>query len=62
LLHEKIIGLNMHIIGLILLWIAALLTLWSAYEYLRDAWSELIHTPTHPAKEPNETTATDENE
>jgi len=46
LLHEKILGLNMHIIGLVLLWIAALLTLWSAYEYLRDAWSELVHMPT----------------
>jgi len=43
LLHQKLLGLDMHLIGLSLLWLAALLTLWSAYEYLRDAWSELIH-------------------
>jgi len=42
LLHIEIFGLNMHLIGLILLWIAALLTLWSGYEYLRGAWSQLI--------------------
>jgi CDP-diacylglycerol---glycerol-3-phosphate 3-phosphatidyltransferase len=42
LLHIKMLGINMHLTGLILLWIAALLTLWSAYEYLRDAWGELI--------------------
>lgn len=42
LLHIKVFGINMNITGLILLWIAALLTLWSGYEYLRDAWSELI--------------------
>jgi len=57
LLHETILGLNMHITGLALLWIAALLTLWSAYEYLRDAWSELIHFSGAVDKE----TATDEN-
>jgi len=59
LLHEKILGLNMHMIGLVLLWVAALLTLWSAYEYLRDAWSELIH---FSAKQTDKTSATDENE
>jgi len=42
LLHITVFGINMHLIGLILLWIAALLTLWSAYEYLRDAWGVLI--------------------
>jgi len=62
LLHEKILGLNMHLIGLALLWIAALLTLWSAYEYLRDAWSELIHTPDNPVGIPDKTPVTDENE
>ncbi len=49
LLDEKILRLNMHIIGLVLLWVAALLTLWSAYEYLRDAWTELIHASDGPS-------------
>jgi len=42
LLHETIFGMNMHLIGAGLLWIAAILTLWSAYEYLRDTWDELM--------------------
>ncbi len=57
LLDEKVLRLNMHIIGLALLWMAALLTLWSAYEYLREAWSELIHAPANASDKP----ATDEN-
>lgn len=42
LLHIPIAGLSMQKVGLVLLWIAVLLTLWSAYEYLRDAWPELV--------------------
>jgi CDP-diacylglycerol--glycerol-3-phosphate 3-phosphatidyltransferase len=42
LLHVTILGMNMHLIGVVLLWIAAILTLWSAYEYLRDTWDELM--------------------
>jgi CDP-diacylglycerol---glycerol-3-phosphate 3-phosphatidyltransferase len=42
LLHIDILGIDMHLTGLVLLWIASLLTLWSGYEYLRDAWGELI--------------------
>lgn len=42
LLHVDIFGLPLHIIGLILLWFAAFLTLWSGYEYVRDAWPELM--------------------
>lgn len=59
LLHETILGLNMHFIGLTLLWIAAMLTLWSAFEYLRDAWSELIHLNSNTTKTPEESSATD---
>ncbi len=51
LLHIDIFGLNMHLIGLVLLWIAALLTLWSGYEYLRAAWSELIDVQKNDAEE-----------
>jgi len=41
LLHVSILGISMHDAGLVLLWLAAALTLWSGYEYIRDAWSEL---------------------
>jgi CDP-diacylglycerol---glycerol-3-phosphate 3-phosphatidyltransferase len=44
LLHIPIAGLSMHEVGTVLLWIAVLLTLWSAYEYLRDAWPELVRS------------------
>lgn len=42
LLHMPIAGVSMHEVGLVLLWLAVVLTLWSGYEYLRDAWPELI--------------------
>ena len=42
LLHVDLAGVSMHEVGLVLLWIAAALTLWSGYEYLRDAWPELM--------------------
>jgi len=60
LLHIEVFGLNMHMIGLALLWIAALLTLWSGYEYLRGAWGQLIGSAsdepsdTHESKTANE--------
>lgn len=42
LLHVQIFSVSMHDVGLVLLWIAAILTLWSGYEYLRDSWPELM--------------------
>ncbi|MDQ6992607.1 MAG: CDP-diacylglycerol--glycerol-3-phosphate 3-phosphatidyltransferase [Mariprofundus sp.] len=42
LLHVEILGISMHEVGFVLLWIAAALTLWSGYEYIRDAWPELM--------------------
>jgi CDP-diacylglycerol--glycerol-3-phosphate 3-phosphatidyltransferase len=42
LLHVDLFGISMHEMGLVLLWIAAVLTLWSGYEYIRDAWPELM--------------------
>jgi len=42
LLHIEILGISLHEVGLILLWIASALTLWSGYEYIRDAWPELM--------------------
>jgi len=40
-LHVDLLGVNMHEVGLALLWFASILTLWSGYEYLRNAWGEL---------------------
>lgn len=45
LLHVDLLGVNFHLLGLVLLWLAAILTLWSGYEYLRDAWNELQPNP-----------------
>ena len=39
--HEPVAGWPVHEIGLGLLWLAALLTLWSGLDYLREAWQEL---------------------
>jgi CDP-diacylglycerol--glycerol-3-phosphate 3-phosphatidyltransferase len=39
LLYQDPIGpLNVHLAGILLLWIAAVLTLWSMFYYLRKAW------------------------
>jgi len=56
LLHIEILGINLHLAGLILLWIAAILTLWSGYEYLRDAWPELTNRKNALLKEEREIT------
>ena len=45
LLHETILGISLHDVGLTLLWVAAVLTLWSGYDYIRDAWPELKNRP-----------------
>jgi len=42
LLHVSVFGISLHEVGLALLWLAAALTLWSGYEYIRDAWPELM--------------------
>jgi len=41
LLHINILGINAHLLGIALLWTASLLTLWSGYQYMRDAFIEL---------------------
>jgi len=45
LIHNTIVGLDFHLIGMALLWVAAILTLWSGYEYIHNAWPELIQKP-----------------
>jgi len=42
LFHGELFGIAMHDAGIVLLWLAAVITLWSAYEYMRDAWPELM--------------------
>ncbi len=42
LLHERLVGIDFHALGTVLLWLAAILTLWSGYEYLHKAWPELM--------------------
>jgi len=43
LLHETVLGIPLHDLGMTLLWVAAVLTLWSGYDYIRDAWPELMN-------------------
>ncbi|HEY5800020.1 MAG TPA: CDP-diacylglycerol--glycerol-3-phosphate 3-phosphatidyltransferase [Burkholderiaceae bacterium] len=38
LFHNVLLGLDMHVIGILLLWVAAVLTVWSMFYYLRLAW------------------------
>ena len=38
LFHDELFGIDMHIAGLILLWVAGVLTVWSMFYYLRRAW------------------------
>lgn len=55
LLNFPIAGISMHEVGLALLWIAVLLTLWTGYEYMRDSWPELVKRQ-EPDTIPTETT------
>ena len=41
LFHSRFLGLNMQQVGTWLVWLAALLTLWSLGYYMRMAWPEL---------------------
>ncbi|MBF0281089.1 MAG: CDP-diacylglycerol--glycerol-3-phosphate 3-phosphatidyltransferase [Zetaproteobacteria bacterium] len=41
LIHLPLGGVDFHLVGLILLWVAAGLTLWSGYDYIRNAWPSL---------------------
>jgi cardiolipin synthase len=38
LFHDVLFGIDMHMAGWILLWIAGVLTVWSMFYYLRRAW------------------------
>ncbi len=51
LIHNTLYGFNFHLVGVILLWLAAILTLWSAYEYMHKAWPELVRKPESNGKD-----------
>lgn len=59
LVHDPVLGLNTHLIGLALLWLAALLTLWSAWEYLSKAWGELVSPAETKAESHAQASSTD---
>ncbi|MDQ6965032.1 MAG: CDP-diacylglycerol--glycerol-3-phosphate 3-phosphatidyltransferase [Mariprofundales bacterium] len=44
LLERNVLGFDTHEAGLVLLWAAAALTLWSGYEYVKGAWHDLTTT------------------
>ncbi len=52
LFHSELFGIAMHDAGIVLLWLAAAITLWSAYEYIRDAWPELMDPHEEAGQEP----------
>jgi CDP-diacylglycerol--glycerol-3-phosphate 3-phosphatidyltransferase len=41
-LHETVLSIPMHELGVVLLWGAAVLTLWSGFKYLQAAWPKLL--------------------
>jgi len=41
LFHQPLWGLDVHALGTVLIWMAALLTLWSMFFYLHKAWPEI---------------------
>jgi CDP-diacylglycerol--glycerol-3-phosphate 3-phosphatidyltransferase/cardiolipin synthase len=46
--REPLWGINVYTIGYVLLYVAALLTLWSMVVYLRAAWPSLVNSGTPP--------------
>jgi cardiolipin synthase len=38
LFHDTLLGVDVHFLGQILLWVAGVLTVWSMFYYLRRAW------------------------
>ncbi len=40
--HEPIFFVPTHALGIVMLWLAAALTLWSGYGYLRSAWPKIV--------------------
>jgi CDP-diacylglycerol--glycerol-3-phosphate 3-phosphatidyltransferase/cardiolipin synthase len=55
ILRDPLLNIPLHSIGMVLLYVAALLTLWSMYLYLRAAWPSLTATPSSPHAPPGRT-------
>lgn len=49
LYHGTVLGLNAHEVGMWLIWIAAFLTVWSMFYYLRRAWPQIAANVTPSA-------------
>jgi cardiolipin synthase (CMP-forming) len=47
LFHDRLFGLDLQMIGTWLIWVAALLTLWSLGYYMKMAWPDLSGERTH---------------
>ena len=43
MLHYEYLGINFHILGVILLWIALVITLWSGMDYFYKFYNEMIN-------------------
>ena len=42
LYHDRLWGIDVRMIGIVLIWVATLLTLWSMVYYVRRAWPEIV--------------------
>ena len=42
LYHDPLWGIDVRLIGVVLIWVATLLTLWSMVYYVRRAWPEIV--------------------
>jgi CDP-diacylglycerol--glycerol-3-phosphate 3-phosphatidyltransferase len=54
MLHYKYLGINFHLLGMILLWVALVSTLWSGIDYFRKFYRKIqeIDREQRPAKSP----------
>jgi CDP-diacylglycerol---glycerol-3-phosphate 3-phosphatidyltransferase len=43
MLHYEYLGINFHILGAILLWIALVITLWSGFDYFYKFYKEMMN-------------------
>lgn len=50
ILHDTVFGAAVYVLGILLLQVAAVLTLWSMFLYLRAAWPSLSADAKHPGQ------------
>jgi len=49
LLHYEYYGVNFHAVGMVFLWLAVIITLWSGFNYFRNFWHVLEENDTDSA-------------